>query len=328
MAVSLSILIARFIEDRRESGIAEATLTTQGTWNRTYARWIGPAADLEDFNDARLCQFKSALESQGKRPRTIRSAILSLRAFGEWMVRQGFVPANPAKSVPMPKLDAARRKTASDKEVFALLDACDRLPDARRCALARAAVSILVYAGLRRGELLALKVGSVDVEEACVYVDCGKGSKHRTVYLPPEAVKAIDTWLLLRGECRHSFLFDYDHTRRIGDQGLRTLLVEIRAAAGLKGSTYLLPHAFRHNYATRLMQAGADLESIKDNLGHSSIVTTAVYLHSSPEQRRKVAALAARPQPELPGPVPQEPDPLRYRPSRMDVRERQRRIPR
>jgi site-specific recombinase XerD len=90
-----------------------------------------------------------------------------------------------------------------------------------------------------------------------------KGGKSRSVFLPEEAMEAVSGWLRHRPESSHDYLFGVDRGRRLGDQGLNALLDEVRAAAGLRGHSNIMPHPMRHAAATRLLRRAADLRSIQ-----------------------------------------------------------------
>lgn len=282
-------LIARYREAMRARGLSRAGMKTWCAWLRTYQRFAGSDSDLRDFHIDPLKSWLLALSNRGLRPRTRRSAIAALRSFGDWLVREGMLATNPALGLVPPKLDAARRELCTDDEVRALLDACDRLASLRRAALGRCVMQILACAALRRCELLALQVGDVNQSDQSITVRSGKGAKARTLFPHPDCLASVRVWMRERGECRHAFLLDFDHSRRLGDQGLRSLLEEIKAAAGLRGARNVLPHSIRHNCASRLLARHVDLESIRVFLGHSDISTTAVYLHTSEQRLRAIA---------------------------------------
>lgn len=280
--------------------VAAATAKSQYTWARNFTTWVAASTDsdpdslsLAVWTEARLKEYIKAMQERGLRPRTIRAAILAHRAFGCWLVDRRLTRHNHAARLLLPKKDASRRRTCTNAEAFGLLAACERIShDGRRCACAKAALSILIYGGLRRGELLDLKVVHVDMKESCVYVDHGKGDKARTVYLPPEAIKDLDDWFLHRGKCAHDHLLDQHRRVPLGTRGLDTILDDARRVAGMQDARWLTPHVLRHNYATRLVENGANLIQVQEALGHSSPEITTIYLHNSPEKRRETATFA------------------------------------
>ncbi len=268
---------------------------------RAYARSLevarGRPADVADLNEPSLQQHKLKMVDAGNRPRTVRGRFHGLIALCEWLSGKDgpkLLAGNPAKSISLPRLDAADRELCDDDQIDALLAACDNLPTARRAALAKAIVSVFAFVLIRRQECLDLRVKDVHLRsrlcpEPYIVIGHGKGEKRRELPLAQEAEEALRTWIdWHRGVCKHDYLWDYDHARRIGDDGLRTLLREVQAAAGYRGATNLNPHSIRHAGATRMERNGADISSISIMLGHASVQTTIIYLHSGEKRLRKV----------------------------------------
>lgn len=204
------------------------------------------------------------------------------------------MPENSAKKVLLPKKDAAVRRLVSDDEVVRLLEACERLPTPKEIALAHAMISVLVYAGLRRQELLDLHVSDVNVNEGALLVRSGKGSKSRRVFLCCACRDALREWIAVRQkDCRHDYLWAHDRSRRIAEDGIANLLKRLKSIAGLREHDNIQPHSLRHNCATRLMKNGASLSGIQSFLGHTNVSTTQIYLHVDEEQLRSIAELTA-----------------------------------
>lgn len=282
-----------------ERNVARGTLETYKSWLRHFHRWLEangyPDAGLEVFNLPTLRRFLYDLSGRGYRPRTIRGVFHPLKGLGEFLITNGVLTVNPAKQVTMPKLDAAERKTISDVEIAALLDACERQRTPRQIALSRAILAVFVFGGLRRTEACDLRTDDVDLAEGSILVRQGKGQKSRKVYVCEDAVSALREWLALREkDCQADYLFMFDRRRRIHENGLRTLLATLKANAGLRDHVNISGvHNLRHAAATRLLRNGANLKDISTFLGHSCLQVTSIYLHSNEEQARGIAELTA-----------------------------------
>jgi|SRR5579884_628195 len=286
----------RFIQ--HEQGVTQATLETYKSWLRHFYRWLEangyPEPTLDAFSTTTLRRFLYDISGRGYRPRTIRGIFHPLRRFGAFLMAQGVLTENPVSALTMPKKDAAQRLTVSDEEIRQLLDACERQHNPRQVALSRAVLAVFVYAGLRRTELCDLKVGDVDLREKSITVRSGKGRKSRRVFLCADAVDALSAWLTVREkDCQVDYLFMFDRKRRIHEVGLKNMLEQIKAIAGLAGKENIKPHSLRHACATRLLRAGANLRDIQAFLGHSSLQITSIYLHSDEHQLRNIAHLSA-----------------------------------
>jgi site-specific recombinase XerD len=146
----------------------------------------------------------------------------------------------------------------------------------------RAIITTFLYAGLRSNELRMLDVGDVDFEAMTIFVRFGKRQKQRIVPLHAEAAFALSAYLdhqRLDGP-----IFLNRCCKRLSNRYLRMLVKRLGREAGIAKDLH--PHALRHTFAVALLEAGADLETIRDLLGHSDIKTTSIYLHCSSARRR------------------------------------------
>lgn len=323
MNIPLCDVIAEYLVYLRvEQGGAKTTAKTYGAHLRHFLHWMQangyPAPVLSDLAPPLIRRFVLSLGDRNLRPRSIRSYIHALRGLAVFAVKTDLRSDNFAAGVSMPKKDAPVRETPDDEQVRMLLDAIERDTNTRRMALRRALLHVLIWGAVRRAELLDLMTTDVNLSEKCITIRNGKGGKARFVYLPDVALNALREWFALRGECRHPYLFAYDPKRRLHFKGLAALITDLCARAGLHHCTALKPHSLRHWRATDLLRAGADLKTVSTVLGHSSLQTTAVYLHSTEREARNAASLTCMsvkpPTPELsplPEPAAQEPPRLR-----------------
>ena len=273
------------------------TVTGYACYLRQLLRWLEsngyPDPTLDAFTVPVLRRYLYFLSSEGLRPRTIRGRFHPITGLGAFLVENGILEANPTKALTMPKKDAARRTMVTEEEAFALLDATERLPNARKIALARAVFAILIFSGLRRTELLDLHVPDVNFSEKCLLVRSGKGEKSRKAYVGETCLAAVREWLIVRPKTApHDYLFLSDRTRRLAELGLVKLFDAVKRIAGYAERTHIQPHSIRHQFASRLLAKGADVKSIQAALGHAHLSTTAIYLHLNEQQAKGVADLA------------------------------------
>lgn len=292
----LSDAVMEFLQYlRSERGCSRDTLRTYGPTLNRFRAWL-QSEGLDDPDvksiDVRLCRrYMYQMDSEGLRPRTRRGYFIPLRGLYDMLVEHGAVEVNPFKEVKLPKRDAPSQRLVSEEVCRALWEAAGRLRDPIQAAQARAFFACMLFCGLRRKELLDLTIGDVVVSEAILRVRRGKGEKPRTIFLCPEGLEALAQWLQLRPPSRHVYLWTLDKGWRIGEAAMKRLMETIAAIAGHSGNPNITCHALRHAAATRLLHNGADLESIRDFLGHSQLQTTAVYLHSESAHLRNVTAL-------------------------------------
>jgi site-specific recombinase XerD len=289
-------------------GKAKSTARTWGPALHRFTKWVtereGRAAQVGDFNLATLEAFNLFLATHRTRklgvpirPRTRDTYVMSLRALGRYLVRKEFLTENPANKLLRPKFDPVDRRPITDEEFTQLQEGCSRIYPPERAAIARAIVCILGYTGLRRAEVIALRLNDVILptpteETGKLIVQHGKGNKRREVFMPTVCSEAIRQYIKLRPQTSDDHLLMYDRRRHFADRAVTRLFAEIKAAAGLADRDHITCHPFRHGYASRLLKNGADLLSISKALGHSSLQTTSVYLHTDEDQLKEVARLA------------------------------------
>jgi integrase/recombinase XerC len=210
------------------------------------------------------------------RPRTRRAKMVPLRSLYQWLMGQGLVEENPISQVKLPKKDAVQLFRITEEETFQIFEAAGRHPDPKTAAQQKALVGVLVFGGLRRAELLDLKVRDVNLSKGEIHT-IGKGQQPRDVAFHQQAVTALSEWLKLRPPCKHDWLWIVDSNRRLGDRALNRILDTLWVGCGLGKAKELRCHALRHAAVDRWIDNGLDLISIRDQLGHKRLSTTADY---------------------------------------------------
>jgi site-specific recombinase XerD len=224
----------------------------------------------------------------------------ALRSFYKFLIRHGHLTASPIKNISLPKLEKRLPKYLTAKQIADLLVApmqpLTEKKEKRRGRPVTAAicfrdVAILetIYScGLRVSELCGLRAEDLDWHEQLVRVR-GKGKKERLLPIGEPALKAIrEYWDLLEQNpsgLAPVFLSEKKQPTPIAPYVLQVRLKKHLATAGLDPS--LTPHKLRHSYATHLLDAGADLRSVQELLGHAHLVTTQVYTHLTTERLKK-----------------------------------------
>lgn len=279
-----------------QRGLSRNTVAGYQAWLHNFEAWLKehgyPEPSISDFTTPVLMRFCQSMCERQRRPRTVRSAFSPLQSLGTFLVEQGVLPENPVSKVKLPKKDAAVRQLVTDQEVARLLDACERQRSTKEIVLSRALLSVLIYGGLRRQELLDLYLSDVNLDDGSILIRCGKGSKSRKVFVYRDCIAALQEWIAIRPENMDGYLWSYNQARRISENKLKTTMETLKAIAGLRESRFT-PHALRHNCASRLMANGANLGAISNFLGHSNLSTTQIYLHVNEEQLRGIADLGA-----------------------------------
>lgn len=242
---------------------------------------------LEKVDPLVIRSFLSVL-FQKNNPASIARKLSTLRSFFQFWVKRGRIPQNPARAIHSPKIPKRLPRFLNKEEIFGILD----LPgdDDYRSRRDRAVLELLYSCGLRVSELVGLNLLSLDLDNRLIRV-MGKGSKERLI---PVGKKAADRLMeyfelrpkvLARGKESHA-VFLNQRGGRLTVRSIQRLLDTAIRKAGL--SKQISPHVLRHTFATHLLNAGADLRSIQELLGHASLSTTQKYTHVNLEQLMKV----------------------------------------
>ena len=151
-----------------------------------------------------------------------------------------------------------------------------------------AILELLFAGGFRVSELCRLQFEDISADHLAIRIN-GKGNKERTAYLENiEVVKALDRYMIFReaAEVGNSYVFITKFHKPLSTQAVRNLVEKYAKLAGF--SKKITPHIFRHSFASLLLEEGVDIKYIQDFLGHSSISTTQIYLHTTSNQKRKI----------------------------------------
>ena len=224
----------------------------------------------------------------------------ALRTFYKFLMRHGQVKSLPIKNLSLPKPEKRLPKFLTKQQMEALLVAPFAFlkiqkekkvgrPVSHVAALRDVAVLETIYScGLRVSELCGLRVEDIDWSEQIVRVR-GKGKKERLVPIGEPALKAIGIyWGVLLSPplgVQPVFRADTKKAAPLSPLQLARRLKNYLAIAGLDPA--LTPHKLRHSYATHLLDAGADLRSVQELLGHAHLITTQVYTHVTTERLKK-----------------------------------------
>lgn len=264
-----------------------------------YARWAERAhVDALHPNHRQLRRYLAELDSAQYARTTINRHMSSVRGFLRWMVIAGYSTDNPAEVLMSLKRDKSlpHRISADDMaailSVHAPLDANGRVRDRTPEDMRDQAVLEFLYAcGARVSEASDLRTASVDLDHAQVRV-IGKGNKERIIPLHDLAVASMRAYRdaarsqLVGKNGDNDYFFLSSRGNRYSPDAIRKMFKQTLAEAGVQGD--FTPHDMRHTFASDVLEGGADLRSVQEMLGHSSLSTTQIYTHLSVGRIRKV----------------------------------------
>lgn len=249
-------------------------------------------SSLESINHLLLRRFLAVLRSKNYSKTTIARKLASIRSFFKFLIREGELVSNPFEMLRTPKQDKKLPHFLSISEVDILLETPDR---STVMGLRDMAIMETLYStGIRVSELVGLDEGDIDFLAGMIKVQ-GKGKKERLVPIGTHATKTINEYIDSKsknstseetkaGKTEPLFLNKYGG--RLTARSVARTLDKYLKMAGINLLTS--PHTFRHSFATHLLDKGADLRSVQEMLGHSSLSTTQVYTHITTERLKNV----------------------------------------
>jgi site-specific recombinase XerD len=265
-SVNWDVALAGYDRDLRTRGAAERTRRAYGVDLAAFTVWAKA-----------LRRYASSLSADGKASTTVARHLASIRGFYDFLVRTEQIGSNPAELVSSPKKPQKLPQVLTGEQMRMLLQG---IPARTPLELRDRAMFELAYScGLRCEEIVNLDIDSFDFEEDQLRV-LGKGSKTRLLPVGEPARRAVERYLQrgrrpLADDPRERALFLSKSGRRLSNSDVtRRLRIWVANVSSIGGVS---PHSLRHSFATHLLEGGADLRTIQELLGHSSISTTQVY---------------------------------------------------
>lgn len=283
--MDLKTQISRFLEYLLiEKKYSDATIASYKNDLKTFEEFCkAKKKNFDSIKKEDLKDYLSYLNQKYQNDKTISHHITSLRSFYKFLMIEHQLGKNPVSYLELPKLKKTLPNVLSVSEVETLLD----IPIVDAFSARNKAMLELMYAtGLRVSELINVKIQDFDFTMATIRT-LGKGSKERVIPIGEYAMTAILIYYQeYRDElCRkgqREYLFLNNHGDRMTRVGFFKMLKKLAKEKGIQ--TEFSPHTLRHSFATHLLDYGADLRSIQELLGHSSISTTQIYTHVSKEK--------------------------------------------
>jgi site-specific recombinase XerD len=288
-----------------DRGASAKTLRNYRDAMRDFVRWhwqerrAAPAWTTLERDDFRAFLRFLGRRNLGRAANHLRFS--ALRTFYRFLIRRGHVACSPLKNIALPKREKRLPKFLTPEQVVALLNAplqTLQTPKPRKtpgrpilpvaCYRDAAILETLYSCGLRISELCDLRADDLD-ESECLLRVRGKGRKERLVPIGRPALQALRAYWsrLPRSPSGQTPLFQ-SHSVKTGSLTpclLQRRLKKYLRLAGL--DPRLTPHKLRHSYATHLLDAGADLRSVQELLGHAHLATTQVYTHLTTDRLRR-----------------------------------------
>lgn len=245
----------------------------------------------ERAGQAVLEQYTKYLTAQGKSLATVTRSIASLKSFYQYLLIEGYVTSNPAKSITPVRAERKLPQILTSKEVDLFLEQpeCNDAKGYRDKAM----LELLYATGIRVSELINLDLCNLNLSASIIR--CENRGKERIIPLYPSAVRALAEYVekirpQMLEQPNEPALFVNLNGRRMSRQGFWKIIKFYQDKAGIKKD--ITPHTLRHSFAAHLLENGADLRSIQEMLGHADISSTQIYTQVVGQKLKDVYAKA------------------------------------
>jgi len=243
--------------------------------------------DLSDIDSDLIRIWISRLMEQRLKARSVNRKLSAVKSFFRYLKKNGIIQRNPAEAVSGPK--AARRLPTfvNDREMTLVLDDARQYSDDFRGLRDRFLIDLLYLTGMRRAELIALKDTDIDFG-SCTLRVTGKRNKQRIIPFSDDTGEKIKKYMAAREaeiENKSSFLFVKEDGGPLYPKLVYNIVHDhLNSISTLSKKS---PHVLRHSFATEMLNNGAEINAVKELLGHSSLASTEVYTHVTFEELKK-----------------------------------------
>ena len=226
------------------------------------------------------------LMEQGLTPRSIHRKATSVKSFYNFLMREDVVDSNPASNLTLPKVRKKLPNFVDEKSINHLLDDLVNFDDDFSGVRDKLILSLFYGTGIRLSELINLKEKDVDTRENLIRV-LGKRKKERIIPYPSEINNLLDNYVIARNK-QIGYKTEYLLVTEKGKQVYEKLVYRVvkKSLGKVTSLEKKSPHVLRHTYATHLLNKGADLNAVKELLGHANLAATQVYTHTTFEKLR------------------------------------------
>lgn len=247
--------------------------------------------DIQKINEGIIRQwFHRGRENRNWTNNTIRHHIKNLSPFFTWCFNQKILKENPLANIEKPKVEDRECEFFDERDIEKIMYAVHEYPYASDFLRFRnyAILSFLLLTGVRKKELLNLKLLDVDLENRKVKIrpEISKTRKGRIIPISQRLRDVLMSYLDKRQKLNKKtliFFVSYRLDKGFTNSGLRRLFARLQRDTGI----HIHTHKFRHTYGSIACQSGISLPDVRDNMGHSNIKTTSIYTHTNIKNRQK-----------------------------------------
>ena len=280
--------ISDFIRAKQTAGLSSNTLRAYSNDLRELAEFMGSAnTSITQLSTDTFRDWLYFASEAGAKKSTIARKTATARSFGKFLFETGRLEIDPTLKLRSPKLSRTLPKTANAKFLDELLQKLKASAESgeHQQKLNWLVIELLYSTGMRVSELAELKIGDIDFNRQTLRVT-GKGNKQRTLPFGQPARDALKNYL--QGLDIGDHVLVSEKLKPLSSRDIYRIVANQLSGTGMQ----LGPHSLRHSAATHLLDNGADLRSVQELLGHSSLTTTQIYTQVSVQRLREGYAKA------------------------------------
>ncbi|OSZ77336.1 integrase [Chitinophagaceae bacterium IBVUCB2] len=243
---------------------------------------------LKDINHIQIRSWLAGLKDKGLTSKSINRKISSLKSFFKYCVRTEMLKNSPMTKIISPKIGKRLPVFVNEEETKKLVDTLNNSAETWKSLNAKMLITIFYNTGMRLSELISLKEKQIDFSRSSIKV-LGKGNKERVIPVNKETIENIRHYQELKNkelETSEDFLLVTEKGKKLYPKYAYLLVNQYLGTVGTLDKKS--PHVLRHTFATHLMNNGADLNAVKELLGHNSLASTQVYTHNSIEKLKDI----------------------------------------
>jgi integrase/recombinase XerC len=264
------------------------TLVSYQTDLNQFTEFLHTQFTIDSVDVISHIHIKSWLASQineGLTSRSVNRKLTTLKTFYRFLLREGHVKTNPLIKIQGPKVEKRLPVFVDQRSINNLFDSDSHFTDEPESQVSRMLMLTLYTTGMRLSELRQLRVGDVDVYKSQVKV-LGKRNKQRIIPITVELLNELVAYIKQHEKQQDDYLFSDPDKKMLNPRKIYAIVN--RHLSNVTTIEKRSPHVLRHTFATHLLNNGADLNAIKELLGHANLAATQVYTHNSIERLKKV----------------------------------------
>ncbi|MDB5202385.1 MAG: tyrosine-type recombinase/integrase [Ferruginibacter sp.] len=243
---------------------------------------------VTDIRPAYIRTWLAQLKESGISSKSINRKISSLRSFFKYQLKQGLLAVSPMATIISPKSGKRLPQFVDKKDIQTLFDHVE-FPDTWEGKTDRLVLELLYNTGMRKAELIQLQESQVDTGNAAIKV-LGKGNKERIIPVSPDLLNAVSSYIREKRSVEplpdNQVLLVNARGKRLDPRQVYTTVKKYLSLVTTIEKRS--PHILRHSFATHLTNNGADLNAVKELLGHASLAATQVYTHNTIEKLKDI----------------------------------------